>query len=179
MFEVLALGLVIVVMVAGLGLVVVHLLVSGRNKVPPVFTPVGVLDQVVEVLDLPEHGRLVDLGCGDGRVLEAVLARRPGLKATGVENNPVVMGLAKARLKGRAELIRGQIEDRHFQGVQRVFAYLGPELMARLEPRFEQELPKGARVVSQQFPLPGRKPDRVVELVGGKPHAAKLYVYDY
>jgi SAM-dependent methyltransferase len=179
MFEVVVLSLMIVLTLAVLLVVVVHLVAAGRNAVPPVFTPPGVLAQVVEALDLPERGRLVDLGCGDGRVLWAVLKRRPRLRVTGVENNPVVFALAWRRLRDKAALEMREIEDVPLEGVDRVFAYLGPGLMAALEPRFERELQKGARVVSQQFPLPGRRPDRVVELKGGKPYANKLYVYDY
>jgi hypothetical protein len=61
----------------------------------------------------------------------------------------------------------------------RVFAYLGPGLMKTLEPRFERELKPGVRVVSQQFPLPERRPDRKIELEHGRAYARALYVYDY
>jgi hypothetical protein len=52
-------------------------------------------------------------------------------------------------------------------------------MMAELEPRFERELSAGARVVSVQFPLPGRAADKVVDLADSESHAGKLYVYNY
>jgi len=174
---------VLLVIVAFLALLLagmsIYILAAFRNVVPAVFTPGESLDRIVSELDLPEHGKIVDLGCGDGRVLAAVLRYRPELEAVGVENNPVVLGLAKVRLKGRAELRRGDLLKYDLKGCDRVFAYLGPEMMERLEPRMERELRPGARLVSQQFPLPYRKPDQVVELPGAKSYARRLYVYDY
>ena len=34
---------------------------------------------------LPEHSRLLDIGCGDGRHIKAVLARRAGITAIGID----------------------------------------------------------------------------------------------
>jgi precorrin-6B methylase 2 len=172
--------LLIIVLMTGVALVyVVHLVAAQRNAVPPVFTPARAIPEVVASLDLPQRGTLVDVGCGDGRLLEAALEARPELRVVGVENNPVVWLRARLRLGRRAKLVLGQLEDLKLEQADRVFAYLGPGMMKALEPRFEHELRAGARVVSQQFPLPGRKPDRVIELAHGKPYAKRIYVYDY
>jgi SAM-dependent methyltransferase len=158
---------------------IVHLVAAARNAVPPVLTPPEAVAEVLRELKLPVRGKLVDLGCGDGRVLAAALMMQPALEAVGVENNPVMLARAKLRLKGRARLVLGDILKQSLRGTDRVFVYLGPGLMAELEPRFERELPKGARVVSQQYPLPNRKPVRVVQLAHAKPYAKQLFVYDY
>jgi cyclopropane fatty-acyl-phospholipid synthase-like methyltransferase len=157
----------------------VYLAAAARNEVPAVFTPDKTLPQVVKALDLPEHGKVVDLGCGDGRVLASIIRNNSKLVAIGVENNLLVWALARVRLKHRAKIERGDLRKIDLSGCDRVFAYLGPGMMAELGPKFERELRPGAKLVSQQFPLPGRKPDEVLDLAYAKPFANKLYVYHY
>jgi SAM-dependent methyltransferase len=158
---------------------VVYLVAAERNVVPAVFTPGRAVGEVLDALDLPERGLLVDLGCGDGRLLKAALARRPALRVVGVENNPVVYLMARLRLRGRGTVAFGQLERLDLTRADRVFAYLGPGSMAELAPFFEKELKHKARLVSQQFPLPDRAPKRIIKLRNGKSFAARLYVYDY
>ncbi len=45
---------------------------------------VGILARHLAPL-LPEHGRVLDVGCGDGRVGETILRLRPGLQIEGIE----------------------------------------------------------------------------------------------
>jgi SAM-dependent methyltransferase len=179
MFAVTLLALEVIFLAGLLVAGVVFLIAAQRNVVPPVFTPRGAVDEVIEALELPERGLLVDVGCGDGRLLADAVKLRPGLRAVGVENNPVVWCVARWRLGRRAKVVLGQIENMELTGADRVFAYLGPGLMAELEPRFERELSKGALVVSQQFPLPHRTPNRVVKLKHGKVFAKELFIYEY
>jgi SAM-dependent methyltransferase len=168
-----------VLMAAFVVVALVYMVSASRNSVHTVMSPRRVIPEVLEALDLPEQGVFYDLGCGDGRILAAVLARRPRLYAVGMENNPVVLAAARLRLVGKARLLGKGIMSVDVSDADRVFAYLGPALMAELEPKLERELRRGARLVSQQFPLPKRRPDAVVELKQGRSHAAKLYIYDY
>jgi hypothetical protein len=157
----------------------VHLILASRNAVPYVTAPPKVLPEILAALDLPAKGELWDLGCGDGRVLEAAHRMQPRLKLRGVENNPMPLQLARMKLRGAADLRQGEILDANLKQANRVYCYLGPGLMRDLEPKFFAELPKGARVVSMQFRMPGRKPDAEIVLNHGRAYAAKLYVYDY
>jgi hypothetical protein len=177
----LLIALVAAILVIGIVLCVgsVYLVVSNRNHVPSVSTPQANIDEIVAALDLPSRGTFLDLGCGDGRVLAAAIGHRAGLRATGIENNPALVLLAKMRVGNRAHVRFGQIEHAVFGGTDRIYVYLSPKFMTYLEAKFADELPKGARVVSQQFPLPSRQPARVLDLAAGKAHAEKLYVYDY
>jgi hypothetical protein len=157
----------------------VYLVVSNRNQVPSVSTPQANMNEAIAALDLPTNGTFWDLGCGDGGVLAAAIAHSPGLLVKGIENNPALVLLAKMKVGRGAQVVLGQIEQVEFGSTDRVYVYLSPKFMAYLEPRFNDQLPKGARIVSQQFPLPNRTPDRVLDLAAGKAHAEKLYIYDY
>ena len=50
-----------------------------------------------------DNALLVDLGCGDGRILAAALGAHPKLSALGVEINPPVALLARWRLRHFAD----------------------------------------------------------------------------
>ncbi len=176
-----AIGLIVVL--AALALFVMVMVVYGyfmlRNRVPYVVLPDGAMKAVVDRLGVRDGDFVYDLGCGDGRVIAALQSDNSNAQYIGVENNWVVWGLAMRRLRGRAKLVRGEISKANLQEATRVFAYLGPKMMAELELRFEMELPSGARLASVQFPLPNRKPDEEVELTGSASHAARLYIYNY
>jgi hypothetical protein len=52
--------------------------------------------------------------------------------------------------------------------------------MKNLEPKFENELAPGTRLVSCSFALKGKKPDQTIEISTGKILAPSvLYVYNF
>lgn len=99
---------------------------------------------------------LVDIGCGDGRVLREA-RRRYGVKALGIEVNPLIYLLARLRNMG----IKGvRVQRRNFwkmnlSNADVVFCYLFPDVMASLAEKLAAELRPGTRVISCNFPLPG------------------------
>jgi hypothetical protein len=154
-------------------------LVNGVFSALSVPTPNEVLDDIVLALELPEHGFYAEPGCGDGRVIRAVIRGRPQLIARGTDNNPLPLLVAWLRLRGRAKLTMGNIRRMPFAHSDRVFTYLSPRLMRELEPIFQRELEPGARLVSLQFPLPTRPATREIALKRGRPHANRLFIYHY
>lgn len=56
-------------------------------------------------------GIVLDMGCGDGALLEAICAQLPGTTPAGVDRLPEVIALAKARFSGReASFACGELE---------------------------------------------------------------------
>ncbi|HUD11605.1 MAG TPA: class I SAM-dependent methyltransferase [Candidatus Saccharimonadia bacterium] len=176
-----AIVVLVLLLVAAIA-ITVHLVVSVFNSFTtalPVPTPYSTISDIVDALSLPTTGVYVEPGCGDARVLAAVLRAQPGLRAVGVENNPLSLLKSWLAVRGCARLVSGDLMKMRFHSVDRVFTYLSPRLMSALETRFQDELPKGARLVSLQFPLPHKQPAAEIILTGGRPHAKKLFVYDY
>jgi trans-aconitate methyltransferase len=120
---------------------------------------------------------LVDIGCGDGRVLRKA-CNRYGVRATGYELN--LLAYLKARLLclGLKEVT---VEWRNFWTVDLsdadvVFCYLFPDVMWDLAAKLKSDLKPGAVVVSCNFDLPGYTPDRVLR-PGNSLHNDPIYVY--
>lgn len=64
---------------------------------PILSTPVDLIDQLLEFAELGSDDHLVDLGCGDGRVLVHAV-NNFDCRATGVEQDPRLVARARARI---------------------------------------------------------------------------------
>ncbi len=107
-------------------------------------------------LPLKEGQYVVDLGCGDGRVIRAA-EKLYGVRCRGYEINPLAFGMAWFLSLGRR---RVSVRWRNFwnenlEEADVVFCYLFPDVMPRLAGKLRQELRPGCRVVSFNFPIPG------------------------
>lgn len=124
----------------------------------------------------PGH-MLVDLGCGDGRVLRHA-RRRYRIRAVGFEVNLL------AYLKGRVLSIgRKDIEIRfknfwsqNLAQADVVFCYLYPDVMQKLSAKLKAELKPGTLVASSNFALPGFNLLRMLRPEGSL-HSDPLYIY--
>ena len=122
---------------------------------------------------------LVDIGCGDGRVLREA-KRRYGIRALGFEVNPVAYTLARLctlRMEGI------EIRWRNFwyvniRDADVVFCYLFPDVMGRLAGKLETELRPGTRVISCNFPLPGWRHSEVLYPESSL-HGDPIYCYHF
>src|SRR5674476_762354 len=91
--------------------------------------PKRAVKSVIEALAISDTVTLtmVDLGCGDGRILAAALNQHLKLKGLGVEINPLVAWLARWRLhnlRDRVHIVRGDLFKTDFTKTTRVFTYL-------------------------------------------------------
>ncbi len=120
---------------------------------------------------------LVDLGCGDGRIVIAA-AREFGAYANGVEIDPVRVLWGKAwilltGLSRRARVIWGNMYTADLSGADVVILFLSPKANLRLQDRLRRELKPGARIVSYYHPMWGWKPEEIGEAKAGHP----IYLY--
>ena len=120
---------------------------------------------------------VVDLGCGDGRIVIAA-ARQFGARATGVEIDPfrVLWARAWAFLAGvgeRVRIVRANMYTYDISDADVVILFLSATSNFRLQDRLRKSLRAGARIVSYYHPIWGWTPDVVGEAKGGYP----IYVY--
>jgi SAM-dependent methyltransferase len=122
---------------------------------------------------------LIDIGCGDGRVLREA-SRRYGVRALGFEVNPLAYILAKFRtitVKGVTVMMRN-FWTVNIGDADVVFCYLFPDVMERLAQKLESELRPGTRVVSCNFSLPGWRHTEVLYPESSL-HGDPIYLYHF
>jgi SAM-dependent methyltransferase len=117
------------------------------------------IGEALRLAGLQPGERLVDLGCGDGRVLLRA-AEAFGAEVLGVELDPGLAAIARELLAAAG--VGGTVVEADFDAVpieaDVVFAFLSPATLQRLRPRL-QALPAHARIVTTGYPVPGWLPN--------------------
>ena len=122
---------------------------------------------------------LVDIGCGDGRVLRQV-GRRYGVRTMGYEVNLLAYIKAKILCFGRKniQIKLGNFWNADLSEADVVFCYLFPDVMRDLGKKLKSDLKPGAVVVSCNFDLPGFTPERILR-PGDSLHNDPIYIYHF
>jgi hypothetical protein len=134
-------------------------------------TPMPVVHKMLEYARLQPGETLYDLGAGDGRVIMTA-GGLPGVRAIGVEIDPLRWALCKWRARGRAniQVLRENMFHLDLRDADVVTFYLSQGAADLLQEKLQAELGPGARVISNRRPIPGWQPQLVDEEFG-------LYVY--
>jgi len=133
--------------------------------------------RILSLAQVQEGERVVDLGCGDGRIVIAA-ARDFNAQATGVEIDPFRVLWARAwvylsGIKGRARIVWGDMYKFELTQTDVVILFLSEKANRKLEGKLRRELKEGARIVSYFHPLYGLTPAEVGKAARGDP----LYLY--
>lgn len=130
--------------------------------------------QVTAALKLADlrHGQtMLELGCGDGKVL--VAAARQGITVVGYELNPILAAIAwlrTRRYRKQVKVIWGDFWQKPWPEAQAIFTFLLPKYMSKLDKKVIQYKHKPVKLVSFAFVIPNKRPTR--ERVG-------VYLYEY
>ncbi len=138
---------------------------------PFLATPSSLIDPLLDFAAVTADDVVVDLGCGDGRlVVEA--ARRRGCRARGVETDAELVESARAAastagLAGLVAIEHGDAAGVSLDDVTVVFVFLPADVAAELLPTIVGRLSPGARVIAhEQHRLPvSIDPERSAVLV--------------
>ena len=120
---------------------------------------------------------LVDLGCGDGRVLRRA-NKKYQVRAIGYEINLLAYIKAQVLSIGRkyVAIRRKNFWTQNLADADIVFCYLYPDVMQKLSVKLSAELKPGTLVVSCNFSLPGFQPSKVLRPKGDL-HNDPVYIY--
>lgn len=134
----------------------------------------------LELAELRPGQTLLELGCGDGKVL--VAAARRGVRAVGYELNPLLVAVAWARTRRYRGLVSvrwGNFWQAKWPETDVIFVFGLQRIMNRLNTKIEQSLTQAVnsatnerrvKLVSFAFKVPGRK---AIASKGG------VYLYEY
>ena len=149
-----------------------------RTQVPLFLSGDAAVRALLHLLPQSPRPRLIDLGCGDARVLARVAAARGDAVCHGIEYAPLpwLAGWLRCLGRGARCSVRwGDFWTADLGGYDLVYAYLSPVPMARLWRKAGAEMRPGTLLISNGFAVPGVEPEAVVAL--GDAWAGRLYVY--
>lgn len=131
-------------------------------------TPKRQLEAAAGLLRLSEGETVYDLGSGFGRAL-IFFAERYRVSAVGVEVDPLrrLITLWSARRHGLpgVSVVRGNLLNVDLREASKVFFFLTPLIMRRLQDKVGREMRPGSLVVSVDHRFPDWKPTASVENV--------------
>ena len=127
-------------------------------------TPRRAVERMLRYAEVGPRDTVYDLGAGTGAIVFRA-ARVYRARDVGVEVEPIRFLILRLRRSlgpfgDRITLRWGNLFDLEFHDATVITSFLWPGAMARLRPKFEAELPAGARVVSHCHPVPGWTPEQ-------------------
>ncbi len=155
----------------------------GQRMAPYVPSPQEIIDRMLEVAHARQGDMVIDLGCGDGRILVTAVQKFQA-KAVGIEIDPKIAAQAsdmivRLGLQNKARVVRADVFDADLSQADVVTMYLTTSFNEKLRPKFEKSLRPGTRVVSHDYGIRGWNPVEVEEVfVHGRRHRIFLYVVE-
>jgi ribosomal protein L11 methylase PrmA len=132
-----------------------------RSLAPFVPTTASVAEAMLDLANLRPDDYLIDIGCGDGRLVFGAAHR--GVTAVGIDIDPVFIAENRAHCAthpdyARASFVCADALTVDLSPATILTCYLMPYAMNLLKPKFEATLKAGTRIVSHAFSLDGWTP---------------------
>jgi SAM-dependent methyltransferase len=158
-----------------------HTREDAPDLAPYVPTPNTVVERMLELADVDKDDVIIDLGCGDGRIVIAA-AQKYGARGIGVDIDPRHIERANrlARIAGVAHRVEFHVQDAvrtELSSATVLSLYLTPDANELIRPRLEQQLGPGTRVVTHNYPIRGWKPARRESMRDASDRRHDLYLY--
>lgn len=144
----------------GLALVLILICFAGVLLVGAPYLPTlrPQVKTAFELIDLKPGQTLIELGCGDGKVL--VAAARQGIKGVGYELNPLLVLIAwlrTRRYRQQVHVIWGNFWLADWPPAEAIFTFLLPRYMEKLNKKCVQYKHKPIKLASFAFQISGKQ----------------------
>jgi len=151
-------------------------IISLSSGAPYVSTRSDELKELIAHIPLQSGSSMIELGCGDGRVIRA-FAQKYAIHGVGYDVSPLVIG--KAKLCARLEKLplsfhMRDIRTIDFTHADSLYLFLFPTIIQQLEKKLTSAIQKGTLIISHGFAIPYLKPYLSETLPGTR---FKTYLY--
>ncbi|MFP4620911.1 MAG: SAM-dependent methyltransferase [Bacteroidales bacterium] len=141
-----------------------------EKDAPYVPTPDNVVDKMLDMAHVGPEDYVIDLGCGDGRII--IAAARRGAIGLGVDLDEELIKEARenareAGVSDKVMFLKQDLFKTDISGANVITLYLFPDLINKLRPEFTEKLEPGARIVSHDFDMDGWEPDQHAQVNSG------------
>ena len=116
----------------------------------------------LDLLGLKKGQTLLELGCGDGKVMRAAAQR--GYKVIGVEINPILVVISRLRTykyKKHCKVIWGNYWDMELPECDGIYVFLIDKYMSKLDKKISKSKLGTVKLASYAFQIPNKKPTAV------------------
>ncbi len=139
-----------------------------------------IVRRMLELAEVGPKDVVVDLGCGDGRILIAAVKAFHARRAVGYEMDrglykQAVSAVKKQGLMHQITVVNDDLLQADLSDATVITLYLTTAGNTRLRPKFEAEAYAGTRIISHAFTIPGWTPALVAKCE--VPYGPFLYLY--
>ncbi|OGY41299.1 MAG: hypothetical protein A2Y82_03745 [Candidatus Buchananbacteria bacterium RBG_13_36_9] len=144
--------------VLGILIFIAFIMFSFRDLIPFVPTPRKMINKMIEIADIKDNEKIVDLGSGTGRIIMRAAKRHKKNLFVGIEKSFTLRSVNKFFLffhpgiKKRLQIVSEDLFNANLQQFNVIFCFITPEALRILTPKLKL-LPAGTRVVSYMFPI--------------------------
>ncbi len=113
----------------------------------------------LDLLDLQPGQTMLELGCGDGKVL--IAATRRGWKVVGYELNPLLVLVAwirTRRYRRQVKIVWGNFFTKDWPPAEGIFSFVLPRFMAKVDRKIISSGSSPVKLASFAFSIPHKKP---------------------
>lgn len=117
------------------------------------------IDDILDLAELEPGQLILDLGCGDGRLLKAAAKR--GIRGLGYEINPWLYAVSKINCAPYRKTVKIRFGDYwrcKLPKADAIYVFLIGHYMTRLDRKLANEIDRPTKLVSYVFTVPGRQP---------------------
>ncbi|MBT4722359.1 hypothetical protein HN958_02690 [Candidatus Falkowbacteria bacterium] len=136
------------------------------------------LNSIKKYVNLSQDDKLVDLGCGDGRVLR--LFEKQGVKdLVGYEINFPVCCLAWFKnlvFRSKVKVYYKNFNKVDLSVYNKAFCYLLPKYLERMKDKLDKEM-QGSTVISYGFKIKGWQPDDIIHTDKDNKQLGRIFIY--
>ncbi|MFC1803451.1 class I SAM-dependent methyltransferase [Thermoproteota archaeon] len=129
-----------------------------ESVAPYVPTPMSVVKSMLEITGAGPGDTVIDLGCGDGRILTMAVEEFNVDRAIGYELNKRLVQTAlnniyNKDLGSKIDVVNKNFMDANLSSATIITLYLTTSGNAKLRQKFIEELCEGTKIISHDFPI--------------------------